>query len=634
MHDTLLIPLVSVPFICLAFGWSILGRFRRLDDEERFVAGWAVGLGFLGLAEFAAFLTHVPSAWDNIAPHPWLVLGIQWVAIHSSYTEFNVGVLALMVLIAVLCQLGRRPALPKSAGMLWLAGLWALGYVYLVSVQALLPQYVGGDWWYDWLMHYEAAQIFLGTRKLDYIFAGGYHLSSRTPLFNWVAAFTLSLTGEQFPVFQIAASWMNWLWPAALYLVLRDRFGLRAARLALLLAPLNLWMLHLAWFTWPKLLAAFFHILGLHFYLTFLRMRRSDTAAARQRFNLFWISSLLGIMTHTVGVVYFLPLLAHAAWIVIRERGPWPRWRDAAAWLATAALILAPWFLWINARYGRETVTKYNPLHVMMPKGDHPDLDSQEYWLRRMMPGPEEGGWYVVKEWLWTMGQNIVTTLVPLPDSAVRANYEPRARLYMLASNTYFSLLIGAVTFTLLGFLWLMVFPGERRRILAVSPPMASTPEKVALWIFTGFGYLGALALHPTGSMHGLSHNACFTAVIVMVGLAWGLLSCARGRWIAFVVAGILGEFLIMFWSHVCLAHSPAVLDPGGANEGFKSDARIDFLYDVLSQCQPAVVAAVIAFQLAFVCLFIVWLLNGPQKQSALDPANGRGNLGNGLRAS
>jgi hypothetical protein len=339
-------------------------------------------------------------------------------------------------------------------------------------------------------------------------------------------------------------------------------------------------------------------------------------------------------MTHTVGVVYFLLLLTHAAWMVIRERGPWPRWRDLTAWLVTAALIVAPWFLWINARYGRDTVTKYNPLHVMMPTADQPDLASQEFWLRRMMPGPEEGRSYVVKEWLWTMGQNIVTTLVPLPDSAVRANYEPRARLYMLATNTYFSLLIGAATFTLLGFLWLMVFPRERRRILAMSPPLPSSPEKVALWIFTGIGYVGALALHPSGSMHGLSHNACFTAVIVMVGLAWGLLGCARRRWIVFVVAGMLGEFLIMFWSHVCLAHTPAVLDPGGANEGFKWDARVDFLYDVLRQYQSAALAVVSALQLGFVSLFIAWLLNKPQKQSVLDPANGRGNLGNGFRAS
>jgi hypothetical protein len=634
MHDglSLHIPLISVPFVCFAFGWSILGRFTRLDDEERFVAAWAVGLGFMGLAEFAAFLTHVPAAWDNISLHPALALALQWFAARVSYTEFNVGVLALMVLLAVLCQIGRLPSFPRSLDFLWLAGLWALGYLYLVCIQALLPQYVGGDWWYDWLMHYEAARIFLGTRGLDYIFPGGYHLSSRTPLFNWVAAFTLSLTGERFPVYQIAASWMNWLWPAALYLVLRDRFGPRVARLALLLAPINLWMLHMAWFTWPKLLAAFFHILGLHFYLTFLRTRASDAGAARQRFTLFWISSLLGIMTHTVGVVYFVPLLAHAAWLVIRARGPWPRVRDAAAWLVTAALLAAPWFLWINAHYGRDTVTKYNPLRVMMPDADHPDMQSQESRLRRMMPGPEEGGSYVVKEWVWTMGQNIVTTLVPLPDSAVRANHEPLARLYMLATNTYFSLLIGAMTWTLLGFLWLMVLPWERRRILAMSPPRAPSSETVALWLFIGFGYLGALALHPSGSMHGLSHNACFTSVIVMVGLAWGLLGCARPQWIALVVAGMLGEFLIMFWSHVSLAALPRVLDPGGANEGFKADAKVDFLYDLASSPLPAA-WAVIVLQHALIALFVIWLTIGPRKQSVLDHANGRGNLGNGFRA-
>jgi hypothetical protein len=577
MNDalSLVVALLGVPLLTFAFGWSILERFTSLDDEERFAASWGVGFAFLGFAEFLAFLSGVPQ------------------------DLFNCGAAAAMVAGVVLCRSHRRTSDPKSAEFWMLVGVSLLGYAHLLCIQMLLPQYVGGDWWYDWCMHYQAAQMFLGTRDLDFLFGGGYHLSSRTPLFNLVAAFVLSLTGERFWVFQIVASWMNWCFPAALYLVLRDRFGARIGRLALILAPMNLWMLHMAWFTWPKLLAAYFLILGLHFYLGYVRLRRDDPPAARQRFLLFWGSALLGVMTHSVGVVYLAPLLLHALWTSWRQHRLWPRPRDLLWLAATAVLIAGPWFAWLIMRFGYAKVAASSPLSVMKPD-------------------PARGMWFVISEWLAAMGENLGATLLPLPDYSALLAPNPLARLYLQATGMYFSLLTGALTLSLLAFISLLTTRERRKKMLTALPSLGAAEEPSALWLFVGLGYLGALALHPSVSIHGLTHNAGFTSAIVLVGLAWSVLGRARTRWLLGVTAAVFLEFLFMLWTHVWLTATPVLLDPSGQNEWSKEDDHLVFLRDTLGGAYPFGVAAALTVELALITSFLSWLVR--RSESSFGP--------------
>jgi hypothetical protein len=583
MHNALSLLLITfgIPFISFAFGWSILNRFTDLDHEERFASAWGVGLAILGLAEFFAFLAHARQA------------------------PFNVWVMALMGAVALVCQLGRPRITRFTADFWWLAGLWALGVAHLVVVQALLPLYVGGDWWGDWSMHYQVAQVFLGTRSDDWAFMDQYTVASRTPLFNLVAAFGLSLSGDHFWLFQVFASWMNWCFALGLYLVLRDIGGARVGRFALLFAPLNLWMLHMAWFTWPKLLAAYFLLLGLHFYLVSLRMRRTNPSAARKRFLLFGVSSLLGIMSHSVGIVYLAPLALHAAVTAWRERGSWLRLQDFATLALATAVLLGPWHAWLVSRFGLEEISKSSPVTILKTQ-------------------LTQGSSNVRLAWLGAFAQNLATSVLPSALDTIKQASSVPDFLYLYATDSYFNALLGAMTMALTAFLAVRMWGHWRRRLQpGVRPSMGDATDRNAIWLFIGIGCLGAAFLHTAPSVHGLAHCAFFPSAVLLVGLAWAALATMPRRWILAVGAGMLLEFLLMFWSHVWFTATPDFLDYRAFNASVKQDERYVFLNDLVGGAYSIVVATAIGIQTALVGLFIRvttagW--PGPRYSEAVQP--------------
>ena len=47
-------------------------------------------------------------------------------------------------------------------GAVWFWGwLYTLGYLHLVCVQTVLPNYMGGSWYFDWWMHYDVTSVLL-----------------------------------------------------------------------------------------------------------------------------------------------------------------------------------------------------------------------------------------------------------------------------------------------------------------------------------------------------------------------------------------------------------------------------------------------------------------------------------------
>src|SRR5262249_9885352 len=140
-------------------------------------------------------------------------------------------------------------------------------------------------------------------------------------------------------------------------------------------------------------------------------------------------------------------------------------------------------------------------------------------------------------------------------------------------TKLYFSLLTGALTLSLVCFLPLAALWGLVRLAMAVyrwRPFLASlrsiTATGILRWLavvlFGLCGAAGAAVLHPGKIDHGIAHSACFPTVILVVALAWGILSRADPVFALPFVVGMLAEFLLMFWSHVWLAvHMPQTLD-------------------------------------------------------------------------
>jgi hypothetical protein len=592
---------LGLPLLTFAFGWSVLGLLLRLPPVGRFAASWGVGAAFLAASEFVAFATG------------------------ADQVRFNLAAVAFMCAVVVLGRLRDRPGqacTEPAAEFRTVVLLWALGYAELVCTQVLLPNYVGSHWYGDWLMHYEEGLVFRGLLGLDWTYANGYTLASRTPLFNLAGAFVLSLAGDDFGVFQLTSALWGTCFLPALYLVLRDLFGPRTGRLGMTLAALNLWMLHNAWFTWPKMLTAYFLLLGLHFYLQFVRNRASDPRRAGRQFLAFWTCGFLAFMTHQSAAVYVAALAFHAFLLAVIRRAYRPRMAELAALPVIALAIAVPWYGWLMHALGPDKVLGTTPVSL----GDTNAVLTPLHVLR------------------W-VSLNLGASIFPVYlASAVAVGPRTPEEFYFGLTALYFSLFTGALTLSLCAFLLVRLFAACRaylrrrsvKEVVSKPRPRAATGfEFSAVWFFAILGGLGAAALHPGVINHGVAHSACFPTAIVLTALAWGLLSRAPPRWVAVVSAGIVAEFLLMYWSHCWLAVAdPMVLDPYMANLSYKREAGVVFLNDRLNPegwvftseehgrlgAWPwGFVAATAAVQLALIGSLLLWL--GEQEEEGPSPA-------------
>jgi hypothetical protein len=547
---------VGFPLVAFLLGWSVLGPVRDFDRAERFTAAWGAGYAVLAAAQFLAFVTAAPQPWAQLA------------------------VAGLVLAVALLVRRRHPGRLVPAADVGPLAAGWALGYAHLLGAQALLPQYVGSEWWGDWCWHYRLCQVFLGRLDVDvhWIGAGTYTLASRTPLFNLAAAFPMAVAGDGFAVFQVADAALNSCWIPAVYLVLRDLFGVRAARLGLVLAPLNLWLLHNAWFTWPKMLAAYYLVLALHFYLRWLRQREAGPWLPG-----CWISGLLGFLTHQVAAVYLGALVLHA--VVALDRRGAARLRDLVLLPAAALVLLGPWYAWVCARFGLGTALASTPVTQM--EMDRP-------WVISHVGVPVF---------------NLVASVVPV--ELGRELLVPPltwASVYRGLTGFYLSMVPGALTASLCVFL--LTVPVRQ------PPNRPRQPGWGAVWAFVLVGALGALVLHPRSYWFGIAHAAQFPSVVVLAALAWGRLSRAPRTWAALTGAGMALEFALLFWSHVVLSAWPDLLDPVGGNALLKAEYRLRFLADELAPQRPAVVAATLAVELVLVVLLVRWFRHPERLQN------------------
>jgi hypothetical protein len=586
---------IGFPLLTWAIGAAFLGRFTRLDRAERFAASFGLGFAAVALCAFLALVLH--------APQPY----------------FNLGAVGLLLAVALLCRL-TKPKSPADIGpsVRPLAIGLALAYLHLVCIQALLPAYRGSNWYFDWWMHYDEACVFVGDKPVNTEWANSYTLASRTPLFNLTTAFVMGLAGHDFAIYQLASVLPSICFVLVLYLLLRELFGRRAGRLALLLAPLNLWMLHNAWFTWPKMLAAYYLILALYFYLRSLRYRASDPSVAAGYFISFGVAALLGFMTHQVGLVYVLPLLLHAGLSAWRNPIFRPRSSELIACGLMGLVVAAPWYVWLASTLGRDKITGSTPITL----GDT---------SARFNP-------LAIANW---MGCNLGASVVPLgigrgfltekpldadvPPWSVEV-YQAEKRwffgpptlvgLYRGVTELYFSLFTGAITISLLVFLIAIIRRRRRESILApLAPAPADSAVWSAVWFFLVGGTLGSAFLHPGRIAHGIAHSAAFPSALVLAALAWGLLSRARTTVAVLVGCGMVLEFVLMFWSHWwLLLHNSDVLEPGSGVDGPR-EALVPLWNEILGRADSFFLAGAILVQ----ALLIVLLLRSLHRQ--MEPA-------------
>jgi hypothetical protein len=325
MPSDLILCLLLFPLVAFGLAWSLAGRLA-LDPAEKICATAVLSLLGVYLLAFAVYLLGLPA-------------GAFWL---------------LPALAAAGVVAGRRTlagAFADPAGRALLTGQllitgWCAGWlVFIVS-------YSGGGWAGDWFEHWERMRFFLERWPVDAKFLGFGVLPARPPLANLVTGALVAPGGVTFAGYQLATTLLSCLvfLPAAL---LARRFqrlpGDGQAAIAVLAALLmvNPSFVQNATFAWTKLIAAFFILSGLYFFL-----RAQDPAPPRAAAPLCAASLAAGLLAHYSAGPHVL-LLA-VAWFAWSHR----RWREPAYWRQTAllgligGLLLATWFGWSLAVYG------------------------------------------------------------------------------------------------------------------------------------------------------------------------------------------------------------------------------------------------------------------------------------------
>jgi len=543
---------LGTPLAALLVGWGLLRHVRDLDAGERFAAALPLGLAALAGGQFLGFATGLDPA--------------------------QVALVVVLLAAGTGLMAGARPRATAVTDP-WLPALFLLGYLQLLLIEAVLPLFAGGNWYFDWWMHYDAALVFLGQRDPMVGWSRDLSIASRNPLFNLAAAVPLAFGGGEFWAWQAAAAAVSAAVLPAFHLVLRGLFGARIAFLGAGLACLNIWLMHLVWFTWSKALVAAFLLLALHFHLRALRRPAGDLAGEGRDFAAFWLASVLAFLTHQLAAPYVAALLAHGlfrAWRRGALRAYLAPGRLAGYAVATLALLL-PWYGWLLAHVGPERMLASSPLVAM-----NAEPVTAGALLRAMMVN---------------LLHSILPVFIDLPRGPIQA-----ADLQRWLTRIVFNHAIAAVTAAQA--FGLLVLLRRRLTVRGLGPPRGPAPGAAAATALACFALAGAalsLPLHPREDPYGLLAANLFPAMLA--GLIWiaGLLGRFAGRrLLVLVVALAAAEYLVLFWTYL-----PAVpwLDTIAANTDLKAENRLVFLADLLGPARPLAMGALAAVQAALCAL-------------------------------
>ena len=261
-------------------------------------------------------------------------------------------------------------------------------------------------------------------------------------------------------------------------MVLAQRRGLQAGKIAGYLLLLNPFLVHLAAYPWPKAMAAAFELAGLYWTLRARDGQRWAWSAAGA-------SLALAVATHTSGLVF---LVAIAAYALHRRHLTRQALGEAAAGGAAILPVLLPWALWGAHSYGWRGVLFSSPTTT---DGPH----SAAAWLIHTL-----GGFFY--------------SLIPVPALEDLIGHG-QSNVWFTVSDALafpFSTFTGAV-----GVGYLLSLLTWRHRVRLADD---------TLWLgmlFASAAVVGSVALDPTSLAGGAAPDALAAAVGLGIALLAGV---------------------------------------------------------------------------------------------------------------
>lgn len=236
------------------------------------------------------------------------------------------------------------------------SGLYGFGFLLLwtLLILAMIRNYSGGGWSTDWLEHFQRVLYFLHRFPKASPLVEGYAVPARPPMMNLLGAFFLAQTSDRFECFQLAFAFLNLLVFLPCYLIapaVAFRGRRRVAPLVALFAASPVVMQNTS-YPWTKLLAVFYVILALWFYLR--GWRKGSTSRMTAAFAFL----AAGMLVHYSTGPYFLFLGLHYILFVFWKRPD--KWRELAAVAGAGGLLLATWLVWSLAAYGVHSTVASN----------------------------------------------------------------------------------------------------------------------------------------------------------------------------------------------------------------------------------------------------------------------------------
>jgi hypothetical protein len=191
--------------------------------------------------------------------------------------------------------------------------LLAWDFLHLAMVRA----YTGGNWWGDWLEHYDRTRFFLHRLPLGFHFSDRYLLPARPPLMNVLAAFFCRQVGVSFESFSLVFLFLNaWAFlPCCLMLTLvSPRRSPRWLPVLTILFMLNPSILENVTLTVTKAFTAGLVVLGLCLYLRGIHSRHGIRCFAAV------VVLAAAMLSHYSACPFAAAIALHYVYTLIRRR--------------------------------------------------------------------------------------------------------------------------------------------------------------------------------------------------------------------------------------------------------------------------------------------------------------------------
>ncbi len=504
---------ILVPIMSFIPGFMLCTFLRErfsLEREELIAASFGISFLLLGSVAFIGFLMGCNDA------------------------IFSTGF--FLIFVVVFYALGNKAYRTRqrsigNGGSIFMPLFFLLYYFHLVCVQSAIPIYASGDWHGDWWMHYEISKIYLAGARSGSVASQwwSYPFFARTPFFNLINAYFLSILGNPFWTFQIVSSLINSCFVMSLYLVAKRIFDAGVAQFCLALAFFNPALIKNALYTWPKLLCAYFILLSYFYYLK-IRKGGDRTAPDDVSFTaaLAGLFSGLAYMSHQLAAFYIIAI----AWDHLFLGG---RGHDKASgnflrvFFVPFLCVVVPWHLWAGHMFGLTRMAKDWALFNSM-----------------------DAGFSVTAK---AICFNAFASLVPYQSILHILQRGLTAHsLYSALILCYGGTLCGQITISasilvLLSSMRALIDGKWRGYISRALKAQADRPHayhvSASIFFFLGFagGVLGARAIRIS---IGTFASTAFPSVAILLVYVSALISGSRwGRW---VVGGAIVEFILAVW--------------------------------------------------------------------------------------